>query len=167
MKEEIYKSVDKLIKSIDERSNFPEDYEEENGIYINICIMCGEDFIGHKRRQTCKLCVDKQSKKISSNQCLVFLDFDGVLNCQVFYEKNKDKRAKDLYTERIEMLNEFCKDVKAKVVISSSWRIGHSTRELQGILDKHGANFEVIGKTKSSNHRIRGVEIRQWIEENV
>lgn len=33
-----------------------EDFEHENGQYLNKCVTCGNTFHGHKRRVTCKLC---------------------------------------------------------------------------------------------------------------
>lgn len=36
--------------------NWTEDYTRENGKYVNFCAICGEPFIGHKRRPTCKIC---------------------------------------------------------------------------------------------------------------
>ena len=36
--------------------NWPEDYPHENGCYQNKCSMCGNLFLGMKRRPICKLC---------------------------------------------------------------------------------------------------------------
>jgi len=36
--------------------NWVEDFSHENGNYLNNCISCKKDFIGHKRRVVCKLC---------------------------------------------------------------------------------------------------------------
>lgn len=36
--------------------NWPEDFPGENGNYQNTCVHCGQPFIGHKRRTTCKVC---------------------------------------------------------------------------------------------------------------
>lgn len=36
--------------------DFPEDWEHENGQYENICMTCGQHFIGHKRRILCREC---------------------------------------------------------------------------------------------------------------
>lgn len=33
-----------------------EDFDHENGNYINTCIICNQQFRGHKRRVICKLC---------------------------------------------------------------------------------------------------------------
>jgi len=40
--------------------NWPEDFEHENGNYVNKCGGCGEYFKGHKRRVRCKLCDSSQ-----------------------------------------------------------------------------------------------------------
>ncbi len=45
-----------LLK-IDERRCFAEDIPHENGNYECRCASCGEKFLGHKRRITCKTCV--------------------------------------------------------------------------------------------------------------
>jgi hypothetical protein len=47
----------KLIKlaSVDERS-YPEDADHENGNYFCECLECQRQFVGHKRRQVCKVC---------------------------------------------------------------------------------------------------------------
>jgi hypothetical protein len=42
---------------------FPGDWKEdfglENGSYLNICVVCKDKFVGHKRRCVCKICDDK------------------------------------------------------------------------------------------------------------
>ena len=39
----------------DERS-WPEDYDHENGCYMNTCVHCLRGFLGYKRRGICKVC---------------------------------------------------------------------------------------------------------------
>lgn len=39
--------------------DWPGDFSLENGNYENLCYRCGETFFGHKRRATCKKCVDE------------------------------------------------------------------------------------------------------------
>lgn len=57
---------------------------------------------------------------------IIFLDIDGVLNCQIFYTNRKKSKSiiehpqDQICTERVEWLNQLCKDVNAKVVISST-----------------------------------------------
>lgn len=37
-------------------ADWPEDFSHENGNYLRICLSCGGEFIGHKRRTHCKDC---------------------------------------------------------------------------------------------------------------
>jgi len=46
--------------------NWNEDEQYENGNYICECTTCGRQFLGHKRRITCKLCA--QSNKNTEQQ---------------------------------------------------------------------------------------------------
>ena len=36
--------------------SYQEDFQYENGQYMSYCCICGEVFLGHKRRMVCKLC---------------------------------------------------------------------------------------------------------------
>lgn len=36
--------------------DWTEDFAQENGQYVNKCVGCGNQFLGHKRRITCKRC---------------------------------------------------------------------------------------------------------------
>lgn len=36
--------------------NWPEDFAHENGQYVNRCIGCLFNFVGHKRRLMCRAC---------------------------------------------------------------------------------------------------------------
>jgi len=51
---------EKVVRSYAEIKNSPkswmEDFSHENGNYMNHCIFCESDFIGHKRRVVCKEC---------------------------------------------------------------------------------------------------------------
>lgn len=120
---------------------------------------------------------------------IIFLDVDGVLNCQLHYQSKdfkdykvakkqlkKDVKAEsierlDYYShqickERIKMLNDLCSELELKIVVSSTWRMGKSIEELQEIFDYCGATFKVLDKTQSDIDRLRGVEIYNWIQEN-
>lgn len=102
---------------------------------------------------------------------IIFLDIDGVLNCQIYYQSSafnkKDEHPyNQICRDRIKWLNILCKDTDAKVVISSTWR--HSGLDYcKDVLTKCGADFDIIGITPSDNSRIRGVEIHQWLKENI
>lgn len=43
--------------------NWPEDFDKENGCYINICSRCDSEFMGHKRRHLCRECNPPEIKK--------------------------------------------------------------------------------------------------------
>lgn len=120
---------------------------------------------------------------------IIFLDIDGVLNCELFYNSKqfadykeakrqlrKDVKAGkieklDYYSsqicrERIKWLNDLCKETDSKIVVSSTWRSGKTIEELQEIFNYCGATFEVLDKTGHCECRIRGVEIHKWLEDN-
>jgi hypothetical protein len=44
------------MKRYVEPVDWPEDFKHENGNYQCQCLTCGQLFIGHKRRITCKVC---------------------------------------------------------------------------------------------------------------
>lgn len=108
---------------------------------------------------------------------IMFLDIDGVLNCQIFYEEQKDKinsESKDDYyikqicKKRIDWLNKLCEEEKIQVVISSSWRLGKTIEDLKHIFSLVGATFEIIDKTPNlrGDGCLRGNEIYKWIYDN-
>ena len=106
---------------------------------------------------------------------IIFLDIDGVLNHQLFYEKMRQSETYkeiehpdcDLDPETIELLNGLLETTGAKVVISSTWRKGTTIEELQAILEKAGFKGEIIGKTPiGCNNCCRGDEIYRWIKDN-
>lgn len=106
---------------------------------------------------------------------IIFLDIDGVLNCQLHYEKRKaegklnsdDYPLSEICRERVSWLNSLCEDINAKVVISSTWR--HSGLEYcKDVLQRSGATFDIIDVTPSLRYpgAVRGNEIKAWIENN-
>lgn len=115
------------------------------------------------------------------NDKLIFLDIDGVLNNQIFYAKRKEHfqtTGVDLVEgthaiDPINMahLNDLCGITEAKVVISSTWRLGKSVDELREIFDEAGFKGDIIGKTPRLNYKEtgdsveRGAEIRYWMKE--
>lgn len=42
------------------KGDYPEDFPHENGRYLHNCNICKEEFIGYKRRITCKVCFEKE-----------------------------------------------------------------------------------------------------------
>lgn len=99
---------------------------------------------------------------------IIFLDIDGVLNCQVFYEKRKVKGYKgNICKERMGWLNDLVKDLNATVVISSTWR-SDGKQKLQEVFNEYGATFEIHDVTPyGGKGTVRGNEIRMWLSENI
>ena len=107
---------------------------------------------------------------------LIFLDFDGVLNSQLYFKKRRAEKlaghdlgvAGDLDPEAVGFLNEMIEKTGAKVVVSSTWRIGMTIEELQELLEKVGFKGEVVGITPDlrGGSVLRGNEILEWIKDN-
>lgn len=108
---------------------------------------------------------------------VVFLDFDGVLNSTTFHEASGKRQqpnslpsklsmewwAEGVDPEAVARLNGLLKRTGAKVVVSSSWRLGTDERWLQRVLEMRGFEGEVIGKTERWVERDRSYEIQRWL----
>ena len=115
----------------------------------------------------------------------VFLDIDGVLNCESFIHKlHKEKlnHMSDYETIRditetfmpsaIENLNNLIEQTGAEIVVSSSWRKLYTLKQLRGILKKNGFKYPEIIIDKTPNFNVqwnveycRGEEIYRWLED--
>ena len=130
-----------------------------------------------------------EKTNLKYNHPIIFLDVDGVLNCQIHYEslqfqnykqakkhlrklvksgkiKRLDYYRSQISLERIEWLNNVCEETGAKIVVSSTWRQGKTIEFLQQIFDYCGATFEVISKTEKLGYE-RGIEISKWLRDNI
>lgn len=119
---------------------------------------------------------------------IIFLDIDGVLNCELHYKsiqftdykeakkslrksvKKQEIERLDFYKsqiclDRVKLLNELCESTDTSIVISSTWRMGKTINELQEILNYCGSTFKVIGKTDHLGYE-RGIEISKWLKDN-
>mgnify|MGYP003393400355 CR=1 FL=1 len=106
---------------------------------------------------------------------VIFLDFDGVLNSEMFFvgldRKNCEKAfpESELSEELISNLNFIIEETGANVVVSSTWRHGRSVAELQRLLETAGFKGKVIDKTPDFLHNTtipRGIEIEGWLKKN-
>ncbi len=114
---------------------------------------------------------------------VIFLDIDGVLNSEIFYREREIKRnaegkresedREDYHLEQIDarpiqFLNSLIEETGAKVVISSTWRMGNTMPYLQNLLDKKGFKGEIIAFTPILKYEgaLRGNEIYLWIQQN-
>lgn len=97
---------------------------------------------------------------------IIFLDIDGVLNNELFYnEEEHEKKQHDIDERNLKLLNELIQETGAKVVITSTWRLGKTEKELQNILEQFGFTGEIIGTTKHYGKPcLRRNEILEWIE---
>jgi hypothetical protein len=121
---------------------------------------------------------------------LIFIDVDGVLNCQQWYNSEEYKKlskaeTRELYDEKnfciwnVALLNKLTDDTGAKLVVSSSWRLNRSLDELKDLFKRVGITGDIIGKTPYLTFKCndaeyanygysvpRGCEIKAWIETN-
>lgn len=120
---------------------------------------------------------------------VIFLDFDGVLNNNVWIRErcaagDQHLILTDVMPEHVSLLNQIIERSGAKVVISSSWRHHYglfdnfsrtgrdSGDSLKAILERAGFKGELIGRTpdgwpgiRFSEQRLRGKEIQAWLDE--
>jgi hypothetical protein len=109
---------------------------------------------------------------------IIFLDFNGVLNCQLFYDSTEyivskmfsdDKfgfSISNCSKKRVELLNWLCKETDSAVVVSASLRSSFTKEELQELFNRCGGTFEILGKTGHCKCRVRGVEIKEWLDDH-
>jgi hypothetical protein len=102
---------------------------------------------------------------------VLFLDFDGVLNSGAFIEV-RGYRPETLDAAAVARLNGVLARTRARVVVSSTWRLGYTLGELRDILVRHGFEGEVIGVTPHLGRAAvfplqrtpRGMEIQAWLD---
>jgi len=93
---------------------------------------------------------------------IIFLDFDGV----IIHSSCPDALTVDM--KCLALVKKLCTKYNAKIIVSSTWRVGSTTKELDKLLYESGLIKDtVIGKTtfaKFNDHR--GKEILDWMKEN-
>jgi hypothetical protein len=93
---------------------------------------------------------------------LVFLDFDGVLNCDVSVGQLGTRYK--FWPASIEALNELLAESGARIVISSTWREHWTLSENAAALERAGLlPGRVVGRTSVSGGE-RGIEIDSWLK---
>lgn len=103
---------------------------------------------------------------------LIFLDIDGVLNCEEYYKAGRRDATypiSELCPTRVQILDDLCTGTNAYVVISSTWRHGRTEKELANILREAGFNGPVVGITPDMSKyswACRGNEIMAWLKDN-
>lgn len=99
---------------------------------------------------------------------LIFLDIDGVLNNatdDIIHLPEGGFYSPSL----VALLNKITDSTDAKIVLSSTWRLGRTLEGVQSILKYMGITAECIGITENLNngYTFRGNEIFKWINDNV
>lgn len=112
---------------------------------------------------------------------IIFLDIDGVLNSVdsaiAFYEwmpKGTREQSEDkLDKVSIGLLRKLCMVTDAKIVISSTWRMGRVKEDFEEIFKRYGwVDFPYYGQTIIGyilfdiGSRTRGHEIQHWLKEH-
>jgi len=108
---------------------------------------------------------------------IIFLDIDGVLNCENAYHEDECKYVGDLvshqafYSKSKKLLNELIANTQAKIVISSTWRFS-GIEWMRKVWEEEQMNGEIIDITphlryldKFKGSVERGSEIKYWLED--
>lgn len=111
---------------------------------------------------------------MNSRRTALFLDIDGVLNCQAMtvgytceeFHKLKD-HERHLYGWNIKQLNTIVEETGCDVILSSTWRLGKNALEYtQGELEKQGFKYKLKDKTGRCCSGVRGVEIANYLNKS-
>ena len=98
---------------------------------------------------------------------IIILDIDGVLNCSE--SKSRCGSFIGIDNKKVKLLSQIVYETGAKIVLSSSWRVGWDKNS--ELCDSHGvylnnklrrSNLFILDRTKSLS--CRGEEIKQWID---
>lgn len=100
---------------------------------------------------------------------IIFLDIDGVLNDET--DESWNDVGDDYYPHSktlVSNLNEIIRQTNAKLVLSSTWRLGLDLEQICRLMKRIGIIGEFIGFTDnlSSSYAVRGNEILKWILDN-
>lgn len=105
---------------------------------------------------------------------IIFLDIDGVLNSRQFLENRTEEikidhvpdfMANMLDRRALDHLKTIVEETGSKIVISSTWRIGRKPEWFIRVFE-HISDFKfpIIGTTPLLDDKIRGEEIKHWLE---
>lgn len=96
---------------------------------------------------------------------LIFLDIDGVLNHEYFYEHSRLHRGHGFCPVSVQNLREIIKRTGAKIILSSTWRRGMTMIDMQELFGWYDLDRYVVGKTPIFDGQIRGNEIKNLLDE--
>lgn len=94
---------------------------------------------------------------------VIFLDIDGVLNSDEYFDKIKNLDIQgieqEIDIEKIKLLKKAINETGAKVVLSSSWRYTRNGQQLKELL----SNYEIYVDSTPFIQNKRGLEIKKWL----
>lgn len=97
---------------------------------------------------------------------VIFLDVDGVLNSDEYFDKIRNLNIEgiecEIDIEKIRLLKKAIDETGAKVVLSSSWRYTRNAQLLKELL----WNYGICVDTTPFLQNERGLEIKQWLLDN-
>lgn len=93
----------------------------------------------------------------------IFLDIDGVMNS--WFSEVSDKHESLAFDPKaVENLKYILDKTDAKIVVSSTWRIGETVETLKNrIFSHYGLDSYVVGTTPIYNETPRGIEISDFL----
>jgi hypothetical protein len=96
---------------------------------------------------------------------IIFLDIDGVLNSMNGLYLRGGQSRMDLYTEHMQVLRWILDRTDARIVVSSTWRMGRTVEELKQLFYNYGLQSRfIIDKTPYLSGQERGDEIGEWLQ---
>lgn len=97
---------------------------------------------------------------------VIFLDIDGVLNSDEYFDKIKDLNIQGIQSEvdieKIKLLKKAIDETGAKVVLSSSWRYTRNALYLKELL----LQYDIYTDSTPFLQNKRGLEIKKWLDNN-
>ena len=99
---------------------------------------------------------------------IIFLDVDGVLNSEAYFEENKNKGYLAISDYHLQMLAKIYHTCNANIVLSSSWRIlddkDVKSEIYQCLLDELARyDMKIVSKTSVIGMN-RPLEIKTWLD---
>lgn len=88
---------------------------------------------------------------------IIFTDIDGVLNTV---------SKTDWNTISVNLYDDLCQEFGLKPVITSTWRVKHSIKELERIFQHYGIFTPIYDYTPVITSEGRGGEIESWLSDN-
>lgn len=98
---------------------------------------------------------------------VIFLDVDGVLNSDEYFDRIQNLDIEGIESEidinKVKLLKKAVDTTGAKVVLSSSWRYTKNALALKKLLADYG--IRITDSTPVVENK-RGLEIKKWLENN-